>query len=426
MNMAITMAGPTRRRPKAEMSKRSRGRTPKNWAYRVSIAATVGLAGFAIVTQAVAYQLRSSNSDLAHHLAPYDGRLTAMAAAFLAGPEASVENRRQANSIAKLALRQDATAVAAASTLGLNAQILNAKSAAGRYFGFAENLSRRDMQTQLWAIEDAVGRGDISNALVHYDAALRTTPSLSQMLFPVLASASTDPQIAGPLVRTLKARPAWGESFISYIPANTPDPRSTKQFLVELAKTGVKVPASTQSGIINALLTSGFNEEAWNYYALVNPNSSRTASRDPRFARNVEDASPFDWTPTGITGVSTSIQRAERHGVFDFAAPAMLGGTLLQQLQLLPPGSYKLAGHSIGIEQVANARPYWQLACRGGRELGRVTMTNSNENNGNFAGMLQVPSDCPVQVLSLIAQPSEAVSGLSGQIDFVQLSPATK
>ena len=133
-----------------------------------------------------------------------------------------------------------------------------------------------------------------------------------------------------------------------------------------------------------------------------------------------ERPSQLDWAPINDGGLTTSIQS----GVFDFAAPASVGGPMLRQLQMLPPGSYRLTGHSIGIEQADGARPYWVLTCQSGRELGRVEVPNSSVSNGNFTGVFSVPADCPMQILMLMARPSDAVAGLSGQFDQVALVPA--
>lgn len=98
---------------------------------------------------------------------------------------------------------------------------------------------------------------------------------------------------------------------------------------------------------------------------------------------------------------------------------------MLQQLQLLPPGSYRLSGHTIGIEQPAGALPYWTLRCQDGRELGRVEVPNSGVANGNFTGTFSVPAGCPVQTLVLMARSSDAIAGQSGQIDRAALMPAS-
>lgn len=91
--------------------------------------------------------------------------------------------RREADRLARLALRQDPTAVAALATLGLNAQIRGDTNSARRYFAYSDKLSRRSLTTRLWAIEDAVARDDIPAALRNYDVALRTSAIRTRTAF---------------------------------------------------------------------------------------------------------------------------------------------------------------------------------------------------------------------------------------------------
>lgn len=147
-------------------------------------------------------------------------------------------------------------------------------------------------------------------------------------------------------------------------------------------------------------------------------------SRDPNFGATLKLPAAFDWIPIETTGISTSIQSAPEGGVFEFAAAPSVGGLLLQQVQMLPPGAYVLEGHSAEVDQPANTRPYWTLACRDGRELGRIELPNSTVTSGRFAGRFVVPADCPVQTLALNARASSAISGTTGKIDWALLQPA--
>ncbi len=392
---------------------------------RLSMATVVGFAGTLIVAHTAAYQLRSSSSDVAHQLAPYDGRITAIAAAYHSTPEATAQDRRKGDALASLALRQDATAVIAASTLGLNAQVADQTPRARRLFAYAESLSRSDIQTQLWAIEDAVSRNNVTEALKHYDIVLRTKPSLGQMLFPVLTTASTDPQIRLPLIRTLAGKPSWGESFVSHVAANSADPRSTARLLADLPRAGVSVPDGAKASVIKALIDNGYFDEAWNYYASVRPQADRRRSRDPRFVQSTNTPTALDWTASEGEAVSASIQRGGPAGVLEFSAPAMVGGVVLRQAQLLPAGEYKLVGHSVGVEPASGPGAYWTIACQNHSEIGRVSLGNLAKSNGNFSGTFVVPKGCPLQILSLMVEPSEEISGQSGRIDYVQLSPVS-
>ncbi|KQN05098.1 hypothetical protein ASE82_18135 [Sphingomonas sp. Leaf230] len=279
----------------------------------------------------------------------------------------------------------------------------------------------------MWSIEDAVGRGDIGSALRWYDIALRTKPQMSDLLYPVLKQASRDPLIREALVRRLEGKPPWLNSYVRYAAAQKDDPQSTVALFMGLQARGVTIPGSAQTSIINLLLDAGNTDQAWRYYAAVRPGAIRTRARDPQFTALLEAPSQFDWITLNDNSIGASIERTRDGGTFEFSAPASIGGPVLQQVQLLPPGTYRLAGHSSGIAQDARALPYWTLTCRSdGRELGRVVVPNSAQAGGVFAGPLQVSSNCPVQTLTLFAQASDAIGGTSGQINRVVLSAPTQ
>jgi hypothetical protein len=360
----------------------------------------------------------------AHELAFGDGRITAAAARQLAGPEANSRDRAKANALARQALIQDPTAVVAVATLGLNSQIGGKAPLAKRLFAYADRLSRREIQTQLWLIEEAVSRGDIAGALLHYDVALRTSRTAPQILFPVLSSAISDARIRNALLNKIIAGAPWGVNFIDYASINS-DPIAAADLLEGLTRRGVTLEDEARARVLVRLTTIGKTTAAWRYYSAMNPRADPRRSRDARFSTNLEIPSPFDWTPINDPmGISSSIQRgSDGAGVFDFHVPATGNGPILRQLQVLPPGSYRLIGRSNGIDQAADARPYWSLSCSDGKEIGRVEVPNSKQNGGVFSGRFVVPSGCTAQTLALIARASDAVGGVSGQIDRAELGP---
>lgn len=402
-----------------------RQRSPREWAGRIALACGIAALGQQSVAFSIAQVVAKSRPLAADATISYDGRLAAAHAAALITPAITPAERTQAGALSRAALRLDPTAVSAAATLGVVTLAQNNTTAARRLLAYAQMLSRRNVQTQLWSIEDAVGRGDVPGALRWYDIALRTKPELSEVLYPVLAQASRDPTIRAALVRTLAGKPPWSDNYIGFAAGQKDDPQSTAALFAGLRARGVAVPPAAQASVVGVLLDGGNVGEAWRYYAAIHPGAARTRSRDPRFTALLETPSPFDWVPINDGNVSTSIQRTRDGGAFEFSAPASIGGAVLQQVQLLPAGTYRLSGHSDGIAQEARALPYWTLTCRGdGRELGRVGVPNSAQAGGNFAGTLTVPANCPVQMLTLIAQASDAIGGNSGQIDRVVLAPA--
>lgn len=386
---------------------------------RIVLALIVAVLGYCGVIFSIGQAVVNNDPAMAYRLVPYDGRITAAYASSLSGADATMQDRLRADELAKRALRQDRTAVSAAATLGVNADIRGDRVAARRYFTYAQALSRRDLRTQLWMIEDAVARGDVPATLRQYDISLRVFPYLEKMLYPVLVSAVGDSTIRKALARTLAGKPSWGESFINFVAVDNPKPQSTAELFVDLRRLGGVIPQSAQASVINALINKGAVGAAWSYYLMSEGSINRYRSRDPRFTADKEPPSFFDWLPLGTGGLSTVIQ----DDIFDFSAPASVGGPMLQQLQLLPAGRYRLSGHSIGIDQERSGNPYWTLKCQDGRELGRIEVPNSTYAQGVFAGTFMVPANCSAQSLLLTARPSDKTSGLSGQLDFVELVP---
>ncbi len=399
-------------------------RSVVEWGVRLGLAFLALWAGFAAVKSTLAYSLRERDPARAFALAPGDGRIAGLYAASRSGPEATAVDRRQADRLAARALAQDPTAIAAVSTLGINAQVRGDTPGARRFFAYAALLTRRDLQTQLWAIEDAVGSGDVPGALRHYDIALRTSRHASDLLFPVLASATADPNIRAALIGTLKGMPAWGNALIDYVAGNGPDPQSIADLFIGLARAGVSVSDNARRATVDGLIESGRLDQAWAYYAQLRPGASRTQSRDPHFLADLASPSLFDWRTLDDVGITTSVQRNGKAGVFDFSVAASVGGPLLEQLQALPPGRYRLSGRSNGIAAAEEMRPYWSLVCHGSNvELGRLPLPVSENASVPFTGYFDVPPGCGTQTLRLTAQPSDAMAGVSGTIEEAVLQP---
>jgi tetratricopeptide (TPR) repeat protein len=400
-------------------------RSPREWAGHVALTCGIAVLAYYSIVFSVAQVAVRSQPEKADEGVSYDGRLSAAHAATLITPTSTPVERARAEALSQAALRRDPTAVSAAATLGVAILARGDTADARRLLTYAQKLSRRNIQTQLWSIEDAVDRGDVPSALHWYDIALRTKPELSEILYPVLARASHDPAIRAALVNTLSEKPLWANGYVSYAAAQRDDPQSTAQLFVRLRARGVTIPASAQAALVNVLFEAGNIEQAWRYYTVIHRNADRTRSRDPRFTAMLDTPSVFDWSPLADNSIAASIQQSRDGGAFEFSAPASIGGAVLQQIQLLPAGTYRLSGHSDGIAQDSRALPYWTLTCRrDGRELGRIAIPNSSQSGGMFAGTLTVLASCPVQTLTMFAQPSDAIGGTSGQIDRLMLAPA--
>lgn len=396
-------------------------RSAGSWIIRSTLASIAAILGYVSVMHSLANVLVEADPVRAHLLATSDGPITAALAQKLFTEQPTPNDKALLVQLAQAALQEDPTAVSAVATLGLQASLRGEVVHARRLFDYAQRLSRRDISTQLWEIEDAVGRDDIPAALHHYDIALRTTQAASDLLFPILAAALDQSVIRENLVRTLRQQPTpqWAPGLIFYLAANGGEPHAIAQFFWEVRQARVPLPAEAVPSAVKGLIAADAVEDAWHFYEKMRHGVDRKISRDPRFAANLSAPSLFDWVPVNDGKTATSLENT----AFNFSVPTATGGPLLQQMQVLPAGVYRLEGHASGIMQDKNSLPYWALTCRNGHELGRVILANSTRAGSAFGGQFNVPRDCPVQTLSLFARPSDAVSGVSGQIDRVQLQP---
>lgn len=423
MNMAMVMAEMIARQspPEAMWQRALARRSTREWGIRGALALLAAAIGYVSVINSLAEVIKRRDPFHAHRMAPENGQITALLAANRMLNDRAPRDQGETTRLSLLALRQDPTAIQAVATLGLQAQIANDIPAARRLFAYSQRLSRRHLQTQLWAIEDSVARGDVSGTLRHYDIALRTSKTAPVLLFPPLYNAIVDPAVRTALARTLAGRPGWGAQFMDYLVKNKGNSTATASLLVQLHHAGLALPSEAVATAVDGLLADQDFEAAWRFYASVRPGVSRLQSRDPRFSWDLATPSAFDWTPSNDAVINASIQREGDHGLFEFANPPSVGGPVLKQLQMLPAGEYRLEGHGTGIDQPDQSLPYWLLTCRDGRELGRVVLANLAQTGGRFSGRLNVPANCLVQTLALVAPASDGAAGNAGQIDWVRL-----
>jgi len=400
-------------------------RSPMEWTLRGGLAAIALILGYVSTKETLAFALHRESPERAYALAPHDGRIAGALAEQIAAGDASPPQRAWATRLARQALLDEPLAASALTSLALNAQIAGNTSAARRLFVHSDALSRRELGTRLWLIEDAVSHNDVAGALRNYDIALRTAKAAPDLLFPVLSNAIADPAIARPLAVMLVKRPPWGDTFIQYLSDKQDNPVISMTLLQQLKTLDYPVPGVAQASVINALIAKGLFGDAWRYYASLRSGATRDRSRDPNFVAQLQIPSAFDWTPmSNDAGVSATIQHTDRGGALDFAAPSTVGGIAAQQIQILPPGRYRLEGVSSDIEQARESRPFWQLSCIDGRELGRVDIPNSAEMQGRFTGELTVTGkNCMAQTLRLVLRASSNVSGVTGQMKYVLLAP---
>jgi len=406
----------------AKVGRAAKGR---RWLVRGALAGAVALLAAISIQDTAAQVAARTNLQLAHMLDPGAGRIAGRLAerTFAAEMQAAPDSR--AAKLALQALRNDPTAVEAAATLALLAQLRGDQSRSDALFAYANTLSQRELRPQLWAIEQAVTRGDVEGALRHYDIALTTSRGAEDLLFPVLEKALREPLVRRTLLEKLASQPVWTRGFVNYAAITVSDPAATIDFFRSGQSAGLPIQEAERTAIVNAVAARGQHNLAWSYYSSFRPQALRTHSRDAEFMGTQDNPAVFDWVLRYDTGAIASLQGGEEGGLLDFSAPPGSSGALVDQLQILPAGQYRLEGRSAGIDLADDERPYWLVTCASGRELARIPVPNSDVNGGRFSGTVRVPAGCPVQTLSLIVRSSNRIAGASGQFEFVRLVPST-
>lgn len=393
-------------------------RTRPSLGRRVLLAAGVIALGLFSVSDSLANAVASRSPQLAHKLAPWNGRIEARLArrGFEARPTG--DTRSASARHAKNALAKEPTAVEALSVLALQAQLRGDEATSRAMLAHGLTLSQRELPSRLWAIQEAALRGDLQAVIRHYDIALKTSNAAAPRLFPILAQALSEPRIRAAVVQLFTRHPVWREDFISYAARESSDPVSAAALFGEAAVAGVPINPDMQTALVDSFAEAGQIDGAWRYYRRIRSDAPENRSRDPEFRFTGERRSLFDWNASTYA----TIQRSGASGLLDFSVPSATTATLATQALLLAPGRYVLRGLSRGVTGLPSSRPYFILRC-GDEEIGRVALPASGERQAPFSGAFTVVAGCPLHTLALVAPATDDYSGSAGQVLRVELRP---
>ncbi len=407
----------------------NRRRTParRDWKrlvlYRIIPAVIVAVAGTFALRDTTARVVMKGNAEIAHTLAPWDGVVTARLALDTMQAAGMEKSKRSPEDLARAALRQDPTAVEALNVLAAQAQLRGDTQRTRDLFGYSLTLSRRELISRLWAIEEAVSRGDIRGALKNYDFALKISNYAPTILYPILAAALSEPRVRTELIPIMLARPNWGPEFTDYLSRAAVNPKGTAAFYPMLQKAGLPVSALQNGRAVDTLSAQGFDQDAWDYYTYLHPKADRRRSRDADFSSSSDNPTVFDWLPLNEGGLSASIVGSSSNdGALVYSIAPASSGKLIQQRQLLPPGRYILSGNAQGVAGQDRERPYFSVVCDDGRELVQAPLPQKGQNA--FRATFAVSSDCPTQYLTLIARQTDSQNGVQGTVGSALISPA--
>lgn len=355
---------------------------------------------------------------------PRDADALATAAAGQLTVDADQQRRANTRALAQAALRRSPFSVSAFRTLGLLAQMEGQEREASKLAGAADSLSRRDLATQLWLIQNCIARSDLDCALHHYDVALRTSDGSEAILFPILVNTLDDPAIRSRLVAILCQQPNWRPSFLDNSVRYTRSSDDVANLASDLAHAGSPMAPDFAAFLLYRLVNEGKVERAAQLYRFYRPGPALGDGPwplDPHFTGR-DRLGPFGWVTMDQGGAYAAFSadasgRPDRSNLAISLAP-LAAGTVARQLLLLPPGPIAIVSHYRSSETGNTAPMRWRIVCGNSGTLVIDMPLPGAARSQSMSGI--VPAvNCPTQSLELHVDGSDIVEPMTAEIDAV-------
>jgi hypothetical protein len=396
---------------------------------RLLVVVAMLLLGWLAVKVGITGIARSSNPELALWLSPRDSRaLSNLADRILVEKQTSATLQRAA-ALSKAAIATDPTNVVAIRTIGL----VRPPAAQLPYFIYSNRLSKRDLATQLWLIENQIAKGNARGALAHYDAALRTSETAPTLLFPILSAASEDRELAPEIAKALAKRPDWAQPFLYELVNSAPSPDTLALIFEHVKKAGTPLPVPLTDNLTRRMMRDYRYDLVLRAYFVAGGSDAQIGRSitNPAFTR--EPASlPLDWAFTSDEKIfSGRLEREDRPSDFRMIAQASDGvaGEAVRQLLFLKPGRFRLTAQAGNVPSPRDARVAWRLMCADRDETRIDEMVLPQSGPGGAANYMDfdVPtSRCSAQWLALRITSQTDGDGVDAWFDNVKISQRSR
>jgi hypothetical protein len=388
----------------------------------VPVALMLAYCSFAISVAAVE---RYDYPGIALQLMPHDAVANGVMADALGRGQITPARQAEIINLSKRALESSLLSPVAMRLLGFVAERQGNPTLARARLQAAAAISRRDIATQYWMINNAVARQDLTGALDHFDVVMRVSMAGRVRLFPILSDAVADPGFVSPLVRLFRKSPNWMTDFI----VTTVQSGKATQTMAAIAQK--LAPNGTSSDrIISAALSLRLMSEG--RYAMMkrfldspiavaagSGGSARAAVLEP--LNESAGLPPLSWTFGRTPALGAESTKA---GISFFADSGHDGIVASRQL-LMEPGRYRFQFRAHTTPSDAIGGIVWTMKCSPSSDTSLMTATIS-PSAGLQGRDLTIPPSCPAPWIYLSIAPTENGPTVTGQIDIARLMPVKR
>lgn len=276
-------------------------------------------------------------------------------------------------------------------------------------FRASEAVSRRNTLTELWMIEDAVARGNVAEAVRHYNRAMLVSNEVRPTLLPILVTASANPAILKELLPLLARRPAWWKEYMLQLGASG---NNAAVMAAALRATRIDARNAEDATLAQAILRR--------MIALKDGPAAIVAANRleglPGTTRPLREGgfetpgtiAPFAWWLRDEASIR-AYRDAVPNGSIGLRITTSSGasGGVAQQLIGLSAGRHVLRGQAGGVPRDSTARPAIDISCESGGLLAHAVLPPSGDDGGNFQYSFMVPATgCALQWVTIVTAPA--------------------
>ncbi len=339
-------------------------RLSRSYTHRIAWAIGILVVGAMATCWALSAILVTSRPSLAIRLNPWSSSALAARAIGMLENDAGANSAISAEQKAKESLSLSLVNSDAIRSLAMAKAMNGQTDVTDELMSAAESMSRRDLLVQLWLIEDAVSKGNVQTALQHYDRALTTQTSAPEILFPILAEALSDHELAREISKFIRRDASWTGRFVDY--AISESRGITALAGVVLAAGGLPAGPDRdrqEEMILRRLIAEGHFSDALNF-AMRMPNANRQALLEPNltFASVHPRFAPLSWHINDAIAGATA-QTSGSNVAVEVTVNPDSSEIALEKIKFLKPTGLNLSTTYTFRSVQSGDFAVWEVAC---------------------------------------------------------------